>query len=155
MSFLEKHREKIVFAGPDECWLWTAYRNQKGYGTVASRGKTRKAHREVYEDVHGEGSAIGLLVRHRCDVPACVNPAHLELGTYADNYRDMVVRGRRRVVATKGAAHGRAKLTEADVIAIRSLSGDQTLSQREIAQKFGVNHSIISGIVRRKGWAHV
>lgn len=154
-GFFDKHRDKINVAGPSDCWLWTAARLNTGYGAVWVRGKMRKAHREAYEAENGEGSADGLVVRHRCDTPACVNPAHLELGTQADNYSDMVKRGRQ--VALKGEAHGCAKLTEADVAVIRAIHipGSRTHSLRALARKFGVNQSLIGKVVHRDIWTHV
>lgn len=154
-GFFDKHRDKIVFAGPDECWLWTASRNHNGYGRVRVRGKVRRTHREAYEDQNGEGSAGGLVVRHKCDMPACVNPDHLELGTVADNNRDMMERGRN--AQPKGEAHGRAKLTDDDVRTIRAVytPGSRTQGQFAIARRFGVNRSLIGQIVRREVWAHI
>lgn len=154
-NFFERHRAKIAFAGPGECWLWTAGKNSYGYGDVWARGKVRKAHRESYEDEHGEGSADGLVVRHKCDVRACVNPAHLELGTVSDNNRDMMERGRN--AQAKGEANGSAKLTEADVRTIRAtyVSGCREFGQHALGRRFGVTQSVICDIVRREIWAHV
>lgn len=96
-----------------------------------------------------------MVVRHRCDVPLCVNPAHLEIGTHADNVRDRDERGRR--VAPKGSAHGRAKLTEADVSAIRAehVRGSSENGLVALAWRFGVDHSVVGLIVNRKRWTHV
>ncbi len=154
-SFFEKHRDKIAIAGPDECWLWTAGKSDDGYGSVKARGKTRRAHREAYDAENGIGSAAGLVIRHKCDVRACVNPSHLLIGTRADNSRDMVERGRQ--VCQKGEVNGRAKLTDADVRTIRSeyVPGSRTHGQRAIAGRFGVAVSIIGRIGRREIWGHV
>jgi len=153
-DIFEQHREKIAFAGPDECWLWSAARNRHGYGMVNARGRMRLVHRETYEAVHGEGAADGLVVRHRCDVPACCNPAHLEPGTQADNNRDMVERGRHRSPGLKGETNPSAKLTEADIRTIRStyVPGDREFSQRALARRFGVTQATISLVVRRESW---
>ena len=149
--FFERHRDKIAFAGPDECWLWAAAKND-GYGWVRARGKVRKAHREAFEAVNGP-TPDGLVVRHKCDVRACVNRAHLELGTRADNVRDMVERGRQ----ARGEAVGSAKLTEAHVREIRAdyTRGSRTHGQQALARRFGVDQSLISLIVSRQSWAHV
>lgn len=152
-GFFQRHRAKIKFAGPDECWLWTAYKDGWGYGTVKARGKKRKAHREAYEAEHGVGSADGVMVRHRCDTPACVNPDHLEVGTHAENMRDMDERGRRVI----GEAHGCAKLTEDEVRTIRTIHvpRHRDLGQKALARRFGVAPTQISKIVNRERWAHV
>lgn len=154
-GFFERHRAKIECVGPGDCWLWAAGKNAKGYGQVWARGKNRYVHREAYEAVSGEGSADGLLVRHKCDTPACVNPDHLEIGTHADNMRDMVERGRQARV--KGAGHSGAKLTEDKVRTIRAdyMRGSHTHGLRAFARQYGVDMSLISMIVRRKIWAHI
>jgi hypothetical protein len=154
-NFFERHRGKIAFADPNECWPWTAGKGSKGYGRVRARGKARQAHREAYEAEHGPGSATGLVVRHRCDVRACVNPAHLEIGTVADNNRDMMERG--RAARQKGAANGRSKLTEADARAIRAayVRGCREHGQYALARRYGVGQTVVGKIVRHKLWGHV
>lgn len=153
--FFEKYRGSIAVAGPDQCWLWTAGKFDTGYGSVSIDGVNYRAHRLAYEAAHGEGSADGFVVRHGCDTPACVNPAHLELGTQADNLRDMIERGRH--VSPKGSEAGRAKLTDADVVAIRSayVRGSSTHGIYGLASDFGVHPSLISRIIRRELWAHL
>lgn len=80
--------------GPDACWPWTGALTRKGYGQVRWRGRRSRVHRVIAE--HFIGSVRGWIVRHTCDNPPCGNPAHLRLGTHADNTRDMLVRGRGR-----------------------------------------------------------
>jgi hypothetical protein len=154
-NFFERHRDKIAFGGPEQCWLWAAGQFARGYGGVWDRGKMRKVHRVAYETVHGQDSADGFVVRHKCDVRNCVNPAHLELGTQADNVRDMNERGRQ--VTPKGEAHPRAKLTEDDVRTIRSMYvyGSSDLGRPGLARRFGVSPQAIGDIITRKGWPHV
>lgn len=157
MGFFDKHADKIEFGAPSDCWLWTAATANKGYGTVRAGGKLRGAHRVAYEAAHGEGSAAGLVVRHRCDTPACVNPVHLEIGTHADNVRDMMERGRHVAPGLKGGANASAKLTEDDVRTIRTayVRGSRTHGLRALARPLGVDHSLIRKIVRHELWAHV
>lgn len=82
----EEKIERIPFSG---CWIWTATVTHSGYGHMRAGGSRGliMAHRFAYGHFI---SAIpdGMLVCHRCDVPACCNPAHLFLGTYKDNAHD-------------------------------------------------------------------
>ncbi len=77
------------------CWLWSGPLNTWGYGAFYSNGRTLSAHRAAWETANGP-VPDGLFVLHHCDRRMCCNPAHLYLGTQADNMRDKVVRGRYR-----------------------------------------------------------
>lgn len=79
-------------AGPDGCWPWAGAKT-RGYGTAAYQGKHIGAHRLSLILV-GRSVPFGHEVRHICDNPPCVNPAHLMTGTVSDNHRDMVERNR-------------------------------------------------------------
>jgi hypothetical protein len=121
-----------------------------GYGSIKSDGKTYKAHRMSYTMYVGEAPQ-GLYVLHRCDNRKCVNPNHLFLGTAADNSRDMVGKGRYaggHWPHRTGQEHGRSKLSESDVIAIRA----DTRTQSEIAKQYGVGRTQISKIKNRENW---
>lgn len=109
------------------------------------------SHRIVYAWHHGLCPA-GLLVRHLNDVKTDNRPVNLALGTTADNAAD----ARRNGVGpdTRGVRNGRAKLTEADVLAIRAASGAGEKHYR-IAQRYGVTDVSVAYIVNRKTWAHV
>jgi hypothetical protein len=75
------------------CWLWTGARFLSGYGMIWKEGKQALAHRVAYELAKGP-IGPGLYVCHTCDVPSCVNPKHLWLGTREDNWADMRRKGR-------------------------------------------------------------
>jgi len=94
--------------GANGCWVWTASRHRFGYGllvkeqsTTKKRGRHRTAHRLSWE-LHNGAIPKGLSVLHHCDNPPCVNPAHLFLGTQADNNRDMFAKGRNKIGRRKG-----------------------------------------------------
>lgn len=93
----------------------------------------------------------GVEVRHRCDNPPCVNPAHLIAGTHADNMRDMAERGRGSKYGRKGEAHSMHRLTDADVIAIRASSD----SPRVLADRYSVTRENIYMVIKRKSWRHL
>lgn len=87
------------------CWIWTAAASELGYGRFYWDGELWVASRFAYvyfvtaipDDVE---------VRHRCDNPSCVNPAHLIPGTHLDNMQDMVERGRQWRKDWKQCGHG-------------------------------------------------
>jgi hypothetical protein len=136
-----------------ECWVWRGSLDAWGYGRMLVDGGYRRAHRVAWIVANGEPPE-GLLVLHRCDNRRCVNPAHLFLGTNAENMADMRAKGRSAGAWQRGAQHPCARLTEADVIAIRArrAAGEQ---QRQLAKAYGVGEGAISQIVRGKTWAHL
>lgn len=144
---------KIAKAGPGDCWPWQGSPDANGYGRIGAGGKYGKsllAHRAAYESAVGP-IPPGLHVLHRCDNPPCCNPAHLWAGTDADNNADMIAKGRKRWRASQGTAHGCAKLTDAQVLAIRSAPG----KQRDIAKEYGVSQTTVNYIKLRKLWTHL
>jgi hypothetical protein len=88
----------------------------------------------------------GLCICHKCDKPACINPAHLFLGTHVDNAKDMNRKGRR--ASTRGTLNGKSKLTPKQVIEIRS----SPLGLSALGRKFGVAPQSIDLIRKRKNW---
>jgi hypothetical protein len=78
---------------PSECWEWIGPRTDRGYGHLVINKKNKRAHRVAYELAVGPIPA-GLVVMHRCDNPPCCNPAHLSVGTVAENNADAARKGR-------------------------------------------------------------
>lgn len=138
-------------AGPDGCWIWNACLDSSGYGLFWAGPKPmQRAHRVSWALVNGRlPDPCGL---HRCDNPPCVNPAHIFEGTKKDNVIDRDTKGRGKLPAKKyGSKHQNAKLSEADVLAIRAATGTQT----ELARQYGVSQITISRIKSRKRWGHL
>lgn len=127
----------------DSCWLWTGMKDRDGYGKIKKNKKTIRAHRLSYE-IHFETHPKDLLVRHKCDVPACVNPEHLFLGTSADNTHDRHAKGR--------TAKGNARIDQEKADEIRRLFFLESKNQSEIARLFGVTQACIWLIVENRTW---
>lgn len=95
----------------ESCWLWIAsVGSNNGYGCIKFEGKTQQAHRVSWKLRHGEIPA-GMLVLHRCDIPLCVNPEHLFLGTQSDNMRDCRDKGRLAIPVLCGLHNHNARKT--------------------------------------------
>ena len=76
-----------------DCWMWTGWTDNKGYGGLMHKNKPLKAHRLSWE-IHKGPIPEGLYVCHHCDTPPCVNPDHLFVGTAKDNTHDAIKKGR-------------------------------------------------------------
>lgn len=138
------------------CWQWQAGKDAKGYGRFNLRrlGHTFLSHRLAWGITRGP-IPEGLWVCHKCDNASCCNPAHLFLGTPRDNNRDCLKKNRNRAGAPKGIRNGRAKLSEADVYAIRSEYRNGQGSHAMLGRKYGVTPTAIEYIVQRKTWKHL
>lgn len=147
------------------CWIWTAAVSRR-YGTFGvGGGRMVRAHRFAYEAIVGS-IPEGLCVLHRCDVPRCVNPLHLFIGTHADNARDRDAKGRQSRGSThyartrpealaRGLRNGKAKLADDHVRAIRGMR--DRASAAAIGRRFGVSAThvrrILSGEARAEAGA--
>jgi hypothetical protein len=112
--------------------------------------------------LHREPIAAGLLVCHKCDNRACVNPDHLFLGTNADNIRDRDRKGRRPVVV--GKDHPNSKLTAEAVRDIRARRAKPIKRSRwavnpdsvsSLAREYGVTNTAILQVLAGTTWRHV
>lgn len=133
------------------CWIWQGCKNKDGYGEKSYKGKRTRVHRVFYELFIGK-IPKGMCVCHKCDIPACVNPSHLFIGTHQDNSDDKMKKKRNKNPI--GEKHGMAKLKEKDVLEIRRLY-KEGYSSRKIGRKFNAGKSTILRIVRRNNWNHI
>lgn len=133
---------------PNGCREWTGYINRTGYGMMRWDGKIRLVHRCAYQAFVGQiPDEHGVL--HHCDNRRCIEGNHLFTGTNADNNADRVKKGRSG--ASRGEGHARSKLTNDDIVIIRS-SAD---SHRKMAERFGVHFGCIWSIRKRITWKHI
>jgi hypothetical protein len=131
------------------CWLWLGRCFESGYGQFYAEGRHQRAHRVAWRMYEGDPGPLHVL--HSCDTPCCVNPAHLFLGTHAENMADMASKGRAVNRPLRGDANPGAKLTAAQASAIKT----DTRLQKVIAAEFGVHQVLVSRIKTGKAWAHL
>jgi hypothetical protein len=140
-SLFERLWCRVDRGNPDACWEWGGYRqrNGVGYGVMMWKGRQLLVHRVAFFLAYGHWPNI---CRHRCDNPPCCNPAHLLDGTRKDNVRDAVQRG----------FWGRAKLTEEDVREIRRRYAAGGVTQRALADEFGVKSETVGNAISGRTW---
>ena len=145
---------KVDKSHPSGCWIWTANRNNRGYGLFRPGGSTPKrlAHRLSFEEAYGQIPEGGLIL-HSCDNPSCVNPGHLRLGTHSDNVADMDARNRRNSNPLRGAKNPNTTMTSRRVAAIRRayVSG---LPISAILTKYKITEHALADYVSGRSWAH-
>ena len=148
MTLKERFESKYIPEPMSGCWLWIASVSKKGYGWFYYPPRNMVAAHIVSWELY-RGPRNGLSVLHHCDNPCCVNPDHLRLGTQQENVDDRERRQRR--APPKGTKNGRARLTEAQVLAIRA----DTRWPRFIAIDYNTPTSTIKKIKGRRTWKHL
>lgn len=146
--------ERNIFYSPDGCWLWMGTKRpykHGGYGIIKIDGRWTRVHRVSFETFKGP-IPDGIFVCHSCDVPLCVNPDHLFLGTLQDNNRDMYLKGRN--AKFYGDDNVRSKLKSTDIPKILELKS-QGVGHKRIAKQYGVSGHTIRSIYIGRTWSHV
>lgn len=133
----------------DDCLIWPFARSKQGYGHMRFDGATKLAHRVICELVRGSPPSPASQAAHSCGKghEGCVNPSHLRWDTRAGNFADKIEHG----TDSRGEKSRLAKITNDDVIRIRSLRGAQ--SQSEIGAEYGLTQPTISKIQSGKRWS--
>lgn len=144
-STVDRFWAHVKQAGPNDCWLFDgASVRPSGHPHFHVNGRGIGAHK--FSWLHHCGPIpVGLVVCHTCDVPRCVNPAHLFLGTQKQNVLDSRLKRHRR---------GMQKLTEEQVLQIRALAAGGQQHQ-DIAPLFGIARNTVTQIVNRVTWRHL
>ena len=145
-AIVQRFWNKVDQTSEDQCWPWTAARNSDGYGVFRVGDRFQRAHRVSYELCEGP-IPPGLIVRHSCHNPACVNPDHLQTGTQKDNMQDMLQAGRE----ARGTAAG-GKFTEQQICDIRN-SGRRDYTR--LAAELNVNPSAVRRIILKETYRWV
>ena len=151
-TFERRFWDKVDIRSDGECWLWTAA-TADGYGVIGCGGRDAGTVRAHIASVILSGREIpgGKLVRHLCNNPPCVNPKHLEVGTYQENAEDSRAAG----TLAAGERLPQTKLSVDQALAAKILLRDGRLAQWRIAALLGVQQMSISDIATGKTWRHV
>jgi len=139
-QYIEENSIPVTETG---CWLWDKYCDKGGYGQAHVNNYPVRAHRLSYELYRGK-IPYGKLVCHTCDVPSCVNPDHLFVGTSLDNVQDMTSKGRR------GCPHPPCKISESQVKDIRIAYAGGNITQYALAEQYALDQGHISALINYK-----
>lgn len=147
---------KVDKRGPDECWPWLWFKNENGYGRTEINGKMYYAHRIVFDLINPGIIALSApkstdengFILHSCDNPSCCNPAHLRVGTHAENMADKVRRG--RSAKFKGDKGPRCKITMEQAKEARRRHFEDGISRKELMLELGISRPSIDSLINGK-----
>lgn len=153
MNVYDRVFKKVEKEGHNGCWIWTGTRNKMGYGRFRlDIGTWMYVHRWSYEYFKGD-IPEGLVVRHKCDNPSCVNPDHLQVGTQWENTNDRRTQRGSWWPSYEGREKPKAvKLDEQKVKDIRARMHE---ANRVLAIEYGCTIELIRQVKNRKVWPHV
>ena len=136
-----------------DCWLWVGTKDTNGYGQFSINGRAVLVHRFSYELHKGKipkpdkRSYHGTCVLHTCDIPNCVKPKHLILGTQIDNIKDRDIKMRLSCKLNKHLAN---QIRETYKMGLEIAS--KRVSQYYLAEKYGVSRGTIEDIILNRTW---
>lgn len=150
----ERLWEQVNKRGPDECWEWTGYVGENGYGRTQINGRAYYAHRVIFNlanpgviDISAPIKRTGTgFLMHSCDNRLCCNPSHLKPATIKENNNDCQKKGRRNLPT--GENHHRAVFSNKEIEEIFDLV-KQGFSTRLIAEKLNKNRDAIKSLLYR------
>lgn len=148
-----RFNRKLIVYEVDEngCYICTSHARNNGYPLIWINKRKVRLHRFVYEQMFGE-IPEGHVIRHKCDVRACINPEHLESGTQKQNVYDAINRGRAKLL---GEENPHSKLNAEQVKEIKMAFKENKLSNYKLAAKYGVSNMAIRKIRKGDMWSHV
>lgn len=128
------------------CTISQRVKDRDGYSKIWIKGKEWREHRYVWTQHNGD-IPKGKVIRHLCNNPSCINIEHLAIGTHYDNMQDRKKAGH----YNKGTKHVNAKLTEEQVLDIRT----KQKTQLEYAEQYAVSRFTIQQIQYKNIWKHI
>lgn len=128
----------------DQCWLFVKGKDKYPRFTVAR--VPLQAHRYSYSLVKNNKTfpKSSVFICHSCDNTYCVNPNHLFAGDARANVKDMIYKGRGCLL--KGEKHGRAVLSDEQIVKIKELIFSGKYTQKEIANMFNISRSHVGNL---------
>lgn len=131
------------------CWYCTSHAHRKEDGRLAIRvnGEKDYLYRFVYREFKGD-IPNGLVVRHMCNNPYCLNPNHLEIGTPQDNANDTVLAGN----TTKGEKNPQNKNSLSQVNKAKEYIKEGNLTMKEISELTGIGYKTLLRINKGELW---
>ncbi len=153
-TMMNRFYARVLIPDDNGCMRYIGGKGHYGYGIFYDRTRQVRAHRFSYERHFGV-IPRGLEVMHLCDNPWCVAPEHLTIGSHKENMNDCKRKKRNYLIPARyGHENNLSKLKEKDVIEIRKQL-EMGLSNKNIANRFGVTTQNIRYIKSRKIWAHI
>lgn len=143
--------ENIYVGGPDECWPWMGQVKRNGYGSIKVFRREVSPSRLMLEIKLERPLDSQEIAKHSCDNPVCCNPDHLAVGSAWENMHDAIDRGR----FARGEDHLLSKLTEEQVLRLRSRYAQEDISCRQLGLEEGVNVGTVASVVQGRAWKHV
>lgn len=145
----ERYLNEVVLTfADDQCLIWPYTRNNNGYAQISRDGRMQLVTRIVCEEINGPPPSFDSEAAHSCGrgVDGCVSKTHLSWKSHEQNMADKQAHG----THNRGRRNPNAKINEQIAAEVRSLSTH--LSQRKIAQRFGITQSSVSRILSGEIW---
>jgi len=155
------------------CWEWQGSTDISGYARISYKNQPELVSRILLSKIVKKELTRLEYACHKCDNPRCCNPAHLFLGTPKDNTDDMMkkrrhicfinpnkmrevgLRMKKFLPRFEGESHPQAKLTEKEVLEIRTMYVPRKVTLKSIARIYKIDYTTVSDIIRRKIWTHI